>query len=161
MRIEKIWVDMDGVLCDFSSRYEELFGIAPDKAESNAKFYPYFEHFIKNGHFATLDWYPGGKELIATLNSINVPKEILSSTAQEDHFHDISQQKRTWLNTNNIAYPATFVPGKKHKAKYATPNSILIDDHPKNIEQWNAAGGIGIMHTDVTSTIAMLDMYLD
>ena len=32
------------------------------------------------------------------------------------------------------------------------PN-VLIDDHAGNIREWEAAGGIGILHTDAASTI--------
>ena len=35
------------------------------------------------------------------------------------------------------------------------PN-ILIDDHPKNIGEWEANGGIGIHHTNVNRTITKL-----
>ena len=35
------------------------------------------------------------------------------------------------------------------------PN-VLIDDHPKNIGEWEANGGIGIHHTSVNRTIAKL-----
>ena len=35
-------------------------------------------------------------------------------------------------------------------------NSILIDDRKKKIDQWIAAGGIGILHTDAASTIEKL-----
>ena len=34
--------------------------------------------------------------------------------------------------------------------------AILIDDYPKNVTQFRAAGGIGILHTDTTSTINRL-----
>jgi hypothetical protein len=72
----------------------------------------------------------------------------------------IVPQKATWLNTHNIAYTQNFVPGKRHKYKYATPNSIIIDDTKSVIDDWNKAGGIGILHTDAASTIAILKMYL-
>ena len=42
------------------------------------------------------------------------------------------------------------------KKDYANENSILIDDRSKNIDQWRAAGGIGILHTDAASTIEKL-----
>ena len=32
MRVSKIYVDMDGVLCDFEKRYKELYGAIDDKA---------------------------------------------------------------------------------------------------------------------------------
>ena len=34
--------------------------------------------------------------------------------------------------------------------------AILSDDYPKNVTQFRAAGGIGILHTDTTSTINRL-----
>ena len=36
-----------------------------------------------------------------------------------------------------------------------TPNA-LIDDYMKNIKEWEAKGGIGIHHTNVSKTIAEL-----
>ena len=72
----------------------------------------------------------------------------------------IAPQKATWLDTHNIAYTQNFVPGKRHKYKYATPNSIIIDDTKSVIDDWNKAGGIGIHHRDAKSTIAILKMYV-
>ena len=39
---------------------------------------------------------------------------------------------------------------------YAAPNHILIDDRESNIDQWRAAGGIGILHTSASNTIQQL-----
>jgi len=65
-----------------------------------------------------------------------------------------------WLQTHGITFNPLFVPGKKHKWKYATPTSIIIDDTQSVIQQWDEAGGIGILHTDWPSTISILNMYL-
>ena len=35
------------------------------------------------------------------------------------------------------------------------PN-ILIDDYVKNIKEWEAKGGIGVHHTDVSKTVGKL-----
>ena len=35
------------------------------------------------------------------------------------------------------------------------PN-VLIDDYIKNINEWEAKGGIGVHHTDVSKTISIL-----
>jgi hypothetical protein len=72
----------------------------------------------------------------------------------------IAPQKQMWLLKHNIQYKANFVPGKSLKYKYATPDSIIIDDTKSVIDDWNKAGGIGILHRDTVSTIAMLKMYL-
>jgi hypothetical protein len=34
--------------------------------------------------------------------------------------------------------------------------AVLIDDYPKNIKEWTAKGGIGILHTNTSSTIRQL-----
>lgn len=159
-RIDCIYVDMDGVIADFNKSYKERFNMLPEDARSKKDFYNLFDIFIKEQGFANLDLMPDANLLISFLNGLDIPKEILSSTAREDTYDEISRQKGIWLQTHNIAWKRNFVPGKKHKYKYATPNSIIIDDTKSVIDDWNAAGGIGILHTDAISTISMLKMYI-
>jgi hypothetical protein len=104
--------------------------------------------------------YPGALDLISYLNSVNIPKEILSSTGYDRVLREVSLQKQEWLHKHGIDYKANFVPGKKFKYKYATPNSIIIDDTVSVIDDWNKAGGIGILHKDVISTVSTLKMYI-
>lgn len=49
------------------------------------------------------------------------------------------------------------------KQKFATPNSILIDDKVENINQWKSAGGIGILATrnNIDSVIQKLKKYVE
>ena len=49
-----------------------------------------------------------------------------------------------------------FGPFAIDKQFHCTPGAILIDDKPKNIEQWNARGGCGILHTSAKNTIDYL-----
>lgn len=160
MSVSMIYVDMDGVIANFTKRYMEKFGVHPDIPRKNKDFGPNFVKVINDGDFGTLEPMPDMHVLLGFLNSLSIPKEILSSTARPENHGMIAPQKQMWLNKHNIAYPANFVPGKQHKAKYATPNSVLIDDTPSVIDAWNQAGGIGILHTDAVSTIAMLKMYV-
>ena len=119
-----------------------------------------FDDFIKTEQFSTLSPMKDAHVLIRYLNTLDVPKEILSSTAYDEVYDDISAQKREWLKEHSIKWPANFVPGKRHKYKYATPNSIIIDDTYSVIEDWNKAGGIAIWHKDALSTINQLKMYV-
>lgn len=150
---------MDGVIANFNKRYRELFHMEPREAEKKKEFNRFFEKFINDGEFATLDWMPGGVALINFLNKLPVRKEILSSTAREEYYDKISSQKLKWLANRDIHYKPNFVPGKRHKKDFATPSAIIIDDTPIVIEQWNEAGGIGILHKDVLVTIAALRLY--
>ena len=52
---------------------------------------------------------------------------------------------------------------RKEKKDFAMKGSdnkkqpaILIDDYPKNVNQFKAAGGIGILHTSASNTISQL-----
>lgn len=158
--IDTIYIDMDGVIADFSKRYKEKFRVTPEETRNNKEFNSYFDKFISDGEFSTLDLMPDATELLNFVSELDTPKEILSSTARPQNHGMIAPQKQMWLNKHNIHYKANFVPGKSLKYKYATSNSIIIDDTQSVIDDWNKAGGIGILHTDAISTIANLKMYL-
>ena len=158
--IDTIYIDMDGVIADFSKRYKEKFRVTPEETRNNKEFNSYFDKFISDGEFSTLDLMPDATELLNFVSELDTPKEILSSTARPQNHGMIAPQKQLWLNKHNIHYKANFVPGKSLKYKYATSNSIIIDDTQSVIDDWNKAGGIGILHTDAISTIAILKMYL-
>jgi phosphoglycolate phosphatase-like HAD superfamily hydrolase len=158
--IDTIYIDMDGVIADFSKRYKEKFRVTPEETRSNKEFNGYFKKFIDDAEFSTLDLMSDAEELLQFLHELDVHKEILSSTARPENHGMIAPQKQMWLLKHNIHYKANLVPGKSLKYKYATPNSIIIDDTQSVIDDWNKAGGIGILHTDAKSTIAILKMYL-
>jgi hypothetical protein len=160
LKITHIYLDMDGVIADFNKRYVSLYGMQPREAEKQKKFDHLFQEFIEGGNFATLDLMPGAMQGVEYLRKFPAPTQILSSTANEERYDAISKQKMVWLQTHGITFNPLFVPGKRHKWKYATPTSIIIDDTPSVIKQWDEAGGIGILHTDWPSTISILNMYL-
>jgi len=160
MSISMIYVDMDGVIADFSKRYKERFGVRPEQTRNNKEFGGYFKKFIDDKEFQTLDMMDDTFILLGFLDKLPIEKQILSSTARPDSHDAIAPQKQKWLDTRRINYKANFVPGKSLKYKFATPDSIIIDDTKSVIDDWNKAGGIGILHRDAKSTIEILKMYL-
>jgi hypothetical protein len=158
-KITKIYLDMDGVIADFNKRYKELYKMEPKEAEDKKEFYKFFDEFIASKQFATLDLMPDAVLLLNYLSKLNIPTEILSSTASEKRDADIRPQKLMWLQTHNIGFKVNLVPGKRLKKDFSNPNSILIDDTPINIDQWRREGGVGILHTDALTTIGILKMY--
>lgn len=155
---------MDGVIADFNKGYRDLNNMEPREAEKNKKFDHFFDEFIAAGKFASLDLMPGARELITFLNHLylnrSIPTEILSSTASQERYDEVSRQKIYWLQKNHISFKPNFVPGKRFKYQFATPDSIIIDDTLSVIEDWRKSGGIAIWHKDVASTLAQLKMYL-
>jgi len=159
-KISCIYLDMDGVIADFNKRYKELYHMNPRDAEKKKEFDKFFDEFIATGQFATLDLMPDAMEGITFLRKLNVPTQILSSTASEKRNDAIAKQKLVWLQTHGITFTPNLVPGKRLKRNFAEPDKIIIDDTEVVIDQWREAGGIGILHKDWPTTVAILQMYV-
>jgi beta-phosphoglucomutase-like phosphatase (HAD superfamily) len=160
-KINMIYLDMDGVIADFTKRYKELYHMMPREAEKKKEFNKFFDEFIATKQFETLDLMPGAEVGLEFLRKhLTVPTQILSSTANQERYDEISKQKLIWLNTHNVTFTPQFVPGKKHKWKFARPDTIIIDDTESVIDDWRKAGGIGILHKDWTNTLGILKMFV-
>jgi len=159
----KIYVDMDGVVANFEKRYIELFRQSPDSGRERKEFSKNWEVFISGKHFETLDWWPGGPELVTYLGK-NVPVidvEILTSSGGNKYHDLVETQKKNWIETFNLPeWKVNVVAGRKKKSEFATPDSILIDDTLDVIQAFREAGGIGIHHKDIGNTLMLLDIYL-
>ena len=146
----KIYCDMDGVLADFESGYEELTGI---DLKGEFKKGDDFWDPIKVagiGFWAGLKWMPGGQELWDYLKPFN--PQLLSAPSREQSSRI---GKHVWVK-HKIPGTKLILRYANQKQQLATPESILIDDRQINIDQWEAAGGIGILHTSTDNTISQL-----
>ena len=149
----KIYVDMDGVLTDWENQFKRYSGGIPvETYEVEHGPVNSYEFVKKNSpdFYATMDWMGDGKLLYSFLKDL--PIEILSHATDQGAVDG----KLTWLKNNNITAKPNLVPRREDKAKYAKSDTILIDDKPNTIGEFNKAGGIGILHTDAVSTINKL-----
>lgn len=108
--------------------------------------------------FQKLPWMKDGKRLWAYITKFNA--HILSahtSTWQPSSKED----KMVWIKANLKPLPHRIhILRRSEKQMFATkgdgiPN-VLIDDWSKNIVEWKAKGGIGILHRNAETTIATL-----
>jgi hypothetical protein len=86
---------------------------------------------------------------------------MLTSSGGMKYHTEVTIQKTQWLCERGIEFKINTVPGRKLKAAYATPTTILVDDTPDVIDSFGAAGGIAILHKDVNETIAKLQFYCE
>ena len=160
--IKKIYLDMDGVLCDFEGAFSKAYRQDTLKNRDKKIWTNEWPDFILNKRgFETLDWWPGGKELIRFIKSIpNIEVEMLTSSGGVTYHEQVKQQKLTWLEKQGITFTPNVVPGRRHKSEYAGKGIVLIDDTEDVIKSFNKAGGIGILHKDIGDTIEKLKLLL-
>ena len=146
-----IYCDMDGVLVDFDRGYQELTGMTTQQADAMGGD-TFWEPLTKAGAkwWITLNWMSDGKQL---WNYIKKYTPILLSAPSQQESSRLG--KRVWVKRELPDVKLILRPASQ-KQQYASPTSILIDDRQKNIDQWEAAGGIGILHTSTANTIEQL-----
>lgn len=165
----KIYLDLDGCIVDFLRAVSSMAGLTIVTHEEWSKYgKQYWPDILalREKFWAYLDWTPEGKELLYGILNVGIPT-ILSaypSRATEDNVHYAVNGKRLWLDKNipdNVVdeiVANSIIVKAIDKQLYAAPDAILIDDSTKNIEQWIAAGGIGILHEgDAARTLAELN----
>ena len=149
-----IYTDMDGVLSDFDKRFMEFSdGIRPSEYEKNMgreAFWDLIDNKVGVPFWAGMDWMPDGKQYWNYIKQYN--PIILSAPSRNN---ESRYGKRIWKK-RNMPDTKMILAYASDKKNYAKSNAILIDDRKKNIDQWKAAGGIGILHTSAEDTIRQL-----
>jgi uncharacterized protein YbaR (Trm112 family) len=80
----------------------------------------------------------------------------------KDAIEPAKKGKAIWNRKYTMVPDSRFhVVARVDKQKFAINNgvpNILIDDAPKNITEWEAKGGTGILHTSAVTTITKLKL---
>lgn len=159
----KVYVDLDGVLADFSKAVREK--IVPnfdenttDKQVTRQLWAGIGAYQKRGGRFwLELDPMPDAAQLWGYVSQFN--HEILTAAGKE--MFNATPQKHEWVARHiNPSVKVNVVENSRDKAQFAQPGVILIDDKRKSIDPWVAAGGIGILHTSAASTIAQMQELL-
>jgi hypothetical protein len=148
-----IYCDLDMVLVDLMKGADEVVGgsfITHDKDERWKLINQ------TKGFWANLDWMPGGRKLYQFIARYD--PYVLSAYSARDPNSKLGKMK--WLNKHTKFSRSNInLVRRAEKQKFATTNgkpNILIDDYLKNIKEWEAKGGIGIHHTNISKTVAEL-----
>lgn len=151
-----IYCDMDQVLCNFMKGADAVIGIPFVQADKSNR----WNNIVAAGSkfWSELEWMPGAKKLYQFIARYD-PK-ILSAYSNK-MAADSKKGKKEWLRKNTrIKGSDINLVLRDQKQLFATttdgkPN-VLIDDYIKNIREWEQAGGIGVHHTSIASTISEL-----
>lgn len=163
--VVKFYVDLDGTLCDFEKQFLNVFGDNSIKSmEQFKETHTDLELWNvilkdKDKFWSTMEWMPEGKKLWDYLLTLNMPIEILSAIAH-DEFNYAKEGKREWVDTNLGMNVKVNLVSKSMKKYYAADNTVLIDDDVINIQEFNNAGGIGILYTNTDEVINKINKLL-
>lgn len=163
--MKTIYLDMDGVLCDFDGQYQKMFGISRHNVDSCVK-YSNWKEFIEKKQFEKLDMLLSAYVLLDFVdkyfqdNKVNI--EILSSSGGPDFHDEVVSQKKHWLKKHNIDYVANIVPGGMKKSQFANKNSLLVDDTSHVVDNFKKHGGNVVLHDhhDVYYTLDKIKDFL-
>ena len=147
----KIFLDLDGVMADFARGKREILKL-PDSASSEEIFKAlagdkgkdFFLRLPKTRDADRLWQFLKGNDL-----------QILTAVPMTNR-EEATKNKVQWVKRNLSKNVKTITTTRRGKKKFAGPDNILIDDHKKNITDWEGAGGIGILHTSTSKTIKEL-----
>lgn len=162
MVVRNIYFDMDSVLADFFRGLRELCGIEPIPQEYATKEYDdNMWESIRNvgNYYDKLELMPGAKKLFDAVYSKYGDKcEILTAVPKpKRNIPEAGDDKKKWVKRLLSDKVKVNIVTREEKPGYCKgKDSILIDDLPGNIEEWEKNGGTGILFTDAENTLNVL-----
>ncbi len=155
-----IYCDMDGVLVNFERGAEEALGHSFDSSILDAVNRRDREQILalKDRFWVNLPEMPEMRRLWNVIAKHQA--HILSAEATWDREAGVQYSrigKLMWLKKHlGIPLMRTHIVRRTEKKDYAQSESgpnLLIDDFPKNIQEFQRAGGAAIHHTSVSQTL--------
>lgn len=156
-----LYLDMDGVVADFDEYAHRTIGAPP-----SGGIYPneIWEKLATNPRlYRDLKKTPHADELVdyCKLMCKNRGWEIkfLTAIPKGNDIPWAFYDKMTWALFFFPDIPVMFGPYSKDKHQHCTMGDILIDDRISNIDDWNSAGGFGILHKNLNDTVTYLKTF--
>ena len=153
--IEKIYIDCDGVLANFDKRKAEVEKVHPEMANSTKEFWNALASVDRL--YYHMEMMPDASALMMYLESLDVPLAILTAIPLPKTIPTAEADKKAWVRENIGPIEFHIGPFAKDKQRFSKPGMVLIDDNTKNIDEWNAKGGYGILHTSLSQTIKAVE----
>lgn len=144
----KLFLDCDGVLADFDSYAEKVFGLPPRKAEEELGAKRFWADLRSHEDFYyRLPLMPDAMELYEGLKHLN--PTILTGLPLGDW---AEPQKRRWAEKHFPGVPVICCMSKD-KRNHMNPGDVLVDDWPRYKHLWEESGGVFVLHSSAKDSI--------
>lgn len=156
MRGYKLSLDLDGTICSFNSKANEVLG-----TNYQGNHNPWDWKLLAEKCptlYRDLELLPDAHLLLDYFKNHGLKYSVLTAIPSKVIFPNVTAHKRDWV-WNNIGkdIKTNFGPFSIDKQYHCEgSHHILIDDNDLCVEQWISRGGLGILHTDAQSTIEFL-----
>jgi len=145
----QLYLDMDGVLADFDSHYEDRFGYRPDKATDNADWN--IVRMVKDFYLHI----PPMRDAWLLWKYVERYQPIIL-TGIPSSVPEAADNKRAWVRKHYGDKVKVECCRSKEKCSFASPGDVLVDDWEKYKDLWLAKGGRWITHESAPLTIQAL-----
>jgi hypothetical protein len=153
MKRRRIFLDMDGVLADFDSAVEDIFGFDYKTAEERVGTKVFWKtiHAVPR-FYAELPVMADAYSLVIGVEDYDPTPVILTGLPWGGW---ALAQKKAWRDKY---FPHLYLIGcsSKDKCLYADPGDIIIDDRVKYRQPWVDMGGTWITHTSAKDSLEQL-----
>jgi hypothetical protein len=171
----KLFLDSDGVFSDFLGGMKKFFnfefpeGHLPEHEHKAQSEWVGYKIWSRPFFWVDLDLLPGSKEMYEHFR----PYDPIVLTAVPNNYVldsieavTAAMEKKQWWRKHFGQHQADRLIWTLSKLKHTYCKAkedpehmyVLIDDHKGNIRDWEAAGGIGILHESVEKTLFEFDV---
>jgi 5'(3')-deoxyribonucleotidase len=153
-----IYLDMDGVVSDFDGYAEPIVGFrTPGGVRYDQEGWALIS--ANQRVYRDLPEMPDADRLVREVCQLAKDKDMdvrfLTAIPRQNDVPWVHWDKINWINQRWPGIPVFFGPYSNDKHVHCkSPDDVLIDDRPSNIDEWRAAGGKAILHEgDVIATL--------
>ncbi|WP_406661500.1 hypothetical protein V7O66_03000 [Methanolobus sp. ZRKC3] len=156
----RIYLDMDNVITDFDNACNNISsGLIKLHNSDRDKFWKIVESHGIN-FWSEMPWRNDGRNLVDYLLNYNTTILSAHPNPKRGRVAEFSMKgKYDWLarEIGKDFADKAIICRRSDKKMYSSPSCILVDDNTENIENWENAGGIGILHFDTENTVDKIE----
>jgi hypothetical protein len=151
-----VYCDLDGVLVDLAGKISSIY----QEDLPNGSFKNHFNKLMSSlSSSEKLDFWVSLEKTNDCMELWDFIKRFtptILTSCSETPIACVGKKKWCSNHLGITSRRVICVPRSSSKQNHAGPNKILIDDLVSNITEWEAKGGIGILHKDASTTLSIL-----